>query len=76
MKFLLIIAVFMSLISCNQTDEEKDVANGVHVARDWKVSKEGVKYFHTCIDGMLFLATPSTYQYNQLSGPVGSCDKD
>jgi len=75
MKYLLIIVVFLSLMSC-QTDEQRDVANGVHVSRDWKVTKEGVKYFHTCIDGMLFLATPSTHKKYQLAGPVDSCDND
>lgn len=44
-----------------------------HELREWKETKEGVRYFTTCAEGLLFVATPSTHGATQMAGPIGEC---
>lgn len=44
--------------------------------REWKKTKEGVRYFTTCAEGKLFVATESTHNYIQLAGTLGDCPND
>ena len=52
---------------CGQSQQQK---SGI---REWTENKDGVEYNKTCIEGMLFIATPGSHGEISLAGPIGSC---
>jgi len=40
-----------------------------------KRGENGMKYVLTCMEGHTFIATQSSYEYWNLSGPIGECSK-
>ena len=51
-------------------DEEILLKNKLRV---WRETPEGVRYFTSCAEGFLFIATPSTHDKIQMAGPIGDC---
>jgi hypothetical protein len=74
---LLIGCVIPSLTSCDREDlltqKEKEL-RAMRSTREWRTNSQGIRYFHTCIEGHKFFATHSRHGFIQLAGPIGECN--
>jgi hypothetical protein len=75
---LVIVVISLLVVEINSDSHQlvKEQQATEKSLRQWNKTKEGVRYFTTCINGHLLVATMSTHNYEQLAGPIGECDDE
>lgn len=72
------VILMMGLASVSDSDPEnpppENPRNVDRSHQEWKETKDGIRYFKACIEGLEFMATPNHTNYS-LAGPIGDCNE-
>jgi len=76
-----VIIVFTGVYLIVNSESNQEIVKRNNIAADkkslrmWETTREGARYFKTCIDGYQMVGTSSTHQHTQLAGPIGKCNE-